>query len=93
MARRRRPDGVEIAGMPDMSSFLIRVSMGAPIEAPTCSDCGRTPLAGERIHRLESGSRLCELCFGALPEDRRVAVRSDRVRANERALAVVPRAA
>ncbi len=79
--------------MPDMSPFLIRVSMGAPSEAPSCSDCGRTPLAGERIHRLESGSRLCELCFGAPPEDRRVAVRSDRVRANERALAVAPRAA
>jgi hypothetical protein len=84
---------VEIAGMPDMSPFLIRVSMGAPSEAPSCSECGRTPLAGELIHHLESGSRLCELCFGALPEDRRVAVRSDRVRANERALSVVPRAA
>jgi hypothetical protein len=84
---------VEIARMPDMSPFLIRVSMGAPSEAPSCSDCGRTPLAGERIHRLESGSRLCELCFAALPDERRVAVRSDRVRATERALTVAPRAA
>ena len=93
MARRRRPAGVEIAGMPDISPFLIRVSMGAPTEAPSCSDCGRTPLAGELIHRLESGTRLCELCFRALPEELRVAVRSDRVHASERALAVAPRAA
>ena len=33
---------------------------------------------------------LCELCFGALPEERRLAVRSERVHASERRLAVVP---
>ena len=79
--------------MPDISPFLIRVCMSVPSQATSCSECHRTPLAGERIHRLESGILLCELCFGALPEDSRVAVRSDRVRAGERALAVVPRAA
>ena len=80
--------------MPDISPFLIRVCMGVPAsEAPSCSQCRRTPLAGERIHRLESGSRLCELCFGALPEEHRVAVRSDRIGASERGLSVVPRAA
>ena len=80
--------------MPDISPFLIRVCMGATTsEASSCSQCHRTPLAGELIHRLESGSLLCELCFGALPEELRVAVRSDRVHASERALSVVPRAA
>jgi phage baseplate assembly protein W len=84
---------VELAEMPDISPFLIRVCMGAPSQASSCSQCHRTPLAGERIHRIESGSLLCELCFAALPEEQRVAVRSDRVRASERALSVVPRAA
>ena len=80
--------------MPDISPFLIRVCMGVPAsQASCCSECRRTPLAGERIHRIESGTLLCELCFGALPEERRVAVRSDRVHASERALSVVPRAA
>jgi hypothetical protein len=36
---------------------------------------------------------LCELCFGALPEERRHAVRSERVHAGERRLAVAPKAA
>jgi hypothetical protein len=84
---------VELAQMPDISPFLIRVCMGAPSQASSCAECRRTPLAGERIHRVESGTLLCELCFGALPEEDRVAVRSDRVHASDRALSVVPRAA
>jgi hypothetical protein len=36
---------------------------------------------------------LCELCFRDLPEDRRVAVRSERVHTAAGRLAVAPRAA
>jgi hypothetical protein len=45
------------------------------------------------MHELDSGRVLCELCFGALPEEHRQAVRSERVHAGERRLAVVPKAA
>ena len=58
-----------------------------------CAGCRRTPLAGERLHELASGRLLCELCFAALPEDRRRAVRSERVHASERRLSVERRAA
>ena len=80
--------------MPDLSAFLLRRSLGAAAHGVSaCSSCRRTPLAGERLHELEAGPLLCELCFGALPESRRHAVRSERVRAGERRLAVVPKAA
>lgn len=80
--------------MPDLASLLIRRSLGSTASADSCcAECRRTPLAGERLHELESGSLLCELCFGALPDDRRLAVRSERVRASERRLVVAPRAA
>jgi hypothetical protein len=58
-----------------------------------CAGCRRTPLVGERLHELDSGRLLCDLCFAALPEERRLAVRSERVHVSKRRLAVVPRAA
>ncbi len=80
--------------MPDMSQLLIRTCLGATrTDTASCADCRRTPLAGEHLHRLESGTVLCELCFATLPDERRLAVRSDRVRAGERPLAVAPMAA
>jgi hypothetical protein len=80
--------------MPDLGSMLLRRSIGSlGAGGSSCSDCKRTPLAGERLHELDSGRLLCDLCFGALPEERRVAVRSQRVGANERPLAVAPKAA
>jgi hypothetical protein len=80
--------------MPDLAGMLMRSSIGAlSPSSDNCHDCRRTPLAGERLHELDSGPVLCELCFGALPEERRLAVRSERVHASERRLAVVPRAA
>ena len=80
--------------MPDLAAFLLRRSIGSLAHsAHQCSGCSRTPLAGERLHELESGRLLCELCFGALPEERRLAVRSERVHVSERRLAVVPKAA
>jgi hypothetical protein len=79
--------------MPDLDALLLRTSLGSLGPSGTsCGDCGRTPLAGERLHELDSGRALCELCFGALPEHNRVAVRSERVPAGERKLAVVPQA-
>jgi hypothetical protein len=80
--------------MPDLAALLLRSSIGAL--GPSCDRCGecrRTPLAGERLHELDSGRVLCELCFGALPEERRLAVRSERVHAGERRLPVAPRVA
>jgi hypothetical protein len=74
--------------------MLMRSSIGALTPASDhCHDCRRTPLAGERVHELGSGQTLCELCFGALPEESRTAVRSERVHASERRLAVVRKAA
>ena len=79
--------------MPDLDAILLRTSLGSLESSGTrCEDCRRRPLAGERLHELDSGRALCELCFGALPEHTRVAVRSERVRVGERKLAVVPQA-
>jgi hypothetical protein len=80
--------------MPDLASILVRSSIGTlPPSAAACGDCRRTPLAGECMHELDGGRTLCALCFAGLPEERRVAVRTERVHASERRLAVVPRAA
>ena len=80
--------------MPDLAGMLMRSSIGAlSPSSDHCHDCRRTPLAGERLHELDSGRVLCELCFRALPEDRRVAVRSERVHTAAGRLAVVTRAA
>jgi hypothetical protein len=79
--------------MPDLAGMLMRSSISALAPPDDCHGCRRTPLAGERLHELDSGQVLCELCFGALPEDSRRAVRSERVHASERRLAVVRKAA
>jgi hypothetical protein len=80
--------------MPELASILVRSSIGTlPPATSACGSCGRTPLAGERLLELDGGPTLCELCFAGLPEDRRVAVSSERVHASERRLAVVRRAA
>jgi hypothetical protein len=84
----------KLDAMPDLGSMLLRRSLGTlESSGSTCSSCRRTPLAGERLHELDSGPLLCDLCFGALPEERRLAVRSERVGASERRLAVAPKAA
>jgi hypothetical protein len=80
--------------MPDLASMLVRNSIGTlTSRAVSCGQCRRTPLAGERVHEVEGGRTLCDLCFAGLPDERRLAVRSERVPASERRLAVVPRAA
>jgi hypothetical protein len=80
--------------MPELAAMLVRSCIGTlPPSAASCGDCRRTPLAGERVHELDSGRVLCDLCFAVLPEERRLAVRTERVHASERRLAVVRRAA
>ena len=80
--------------MPELASLLVRSSIGTlPPSTASCAQCRRTPLAGEHVHEVDGGRTLCELCFAGLPEDRRLAVRSERVHASERRLAVVRRAA
>jgi hypothetical protein len=80
--------------MPDLGVMLLRRSIGAlRPSSDGCGACRRFPLAGEHLHELDSGRVLCELCFAALPEERRLAVRSERVHAGERRLPVAPKAA
>lgn len=80
--------------MPDLGSLLVRSSIDTlPPSGPRCAACRRTPLAGELLHELDTGRVLCDLCFARLPHDRRRVVRTERVHASERRLAVVPRAA
>jgi hypothetical protein len=80
--------------MPEMASLLVRSSIGTlPPSTACCGHCRRTPLPGEHVHELDGGSTVCELCFAGLPDDRRLAVRSERVRVSDRRLAVVRRAA
>ena len=80
--------------MPDLGSILLRRSVGALGSGRSgCAGCRRTPLVGERLHEMDTGRMLCELCLSKLPEDDRHAVRSERVHAGERQLAVAPRAA
>lgn len=80
--------------MPELAAFLLRSSIGTLSSTDaSCAECRRTPLAGERLHELDGGRVLCDLCFAGLPEERRRAVRTERVHASERRLAVVPRAA
>ena len=79
--------------MPELAAMLVRSSIGTlPPATASCGECRRTPLAGERVHELDGGRTLCDLCFARLPDERRLAVRSERVHASERRLSVVPAA-
>jgi hypothetical protein len=74
--------------------MLVRSSIGTLASTDSsCGECRRTPLAGERVHELDSGRTLCDLCFADLPDESRRAVRTERVHASDRRLAVVRRAA
>jgi hypothetical protein len=80
--------------VPDIDAFFLRRSLSSPAESAStrCAKCERTPLPGERLHEMDSGRRLCDLCFAELPEDHRISVRSTRVHASDRHLAVAPKA-
>ena len=80
--------------MPELAGMLVRRSLQAGVpSADRCADCRRTPRPGERLHELDSGRILCDLCFAALPEERRLAVRTERVHVCGRRLPVAPKAA
>jgi hypothetical protein len=78
----------------EIASILLRNSLGAlRTERPTCSRCRRLPLTGELMHELESGREVCSLCLSKSAGRDGEPVRSERVRATDKPLAVVPRAA
>lgn len=80
--------------MPDLAGLLLRTSARTLDSGrKRCSTCRRAPLVGERLHEMEDGSTFCDLCVAELPVDDRHAVRSERVHAADRHLAVAPRAA
>ena len=48
---------------PDLERELLRKGVGAREAGRRhCSDCGRTPLVGERVHIYARGAVVCELC-------------------------------
>ena len=80
--------------MPDLANILLRRSVGSLDSGRVpCAGCRRTPLVGERMHEMDSGRVLCDLCLLELPEGDRHAIRTERVHAGERQLPVAPRAA
>jgi len=80
--------------MPDLAALIMRRSIGSLRPSrDICQKCRRTPLAGETLHELDTGRLMCELCYAALPEGRRRAVRSERVHVGEHGLEVTPQAA
>ena len=86
--------GAKNGAMPDLASILLRKSARSLDSGRArCAACHRTPLVGERLHEMDTGRTLCDLCVSALPDKERRAVRSERVHATDRHLAVEPRAA
>jgi hypothetical protein len=78
----------------EIASILLRRSLDAlHTDRPTCSRCRRMPLTGELMHELESGREVCGLCLSEAGGRDGEPVRSERVRATDRPLAVVPKAA
>ena len=74
---------------PDLERELLRKGVGArEARRPQCSDCGRTPLVGERIHLYDRGAVVCELCR---PRRRSPPQRSQTVRHAEHGHTVRPR--
>jgi hypothetical protein len=48
---------------PDLERELLRKGVGRREAGRRhCSDCGRTPLVGERVHIYQRGAVVCELC-------------------------------
>ncbi len=48
---------------PDLERQLLQKSVGLLAACRhECTDCGRTPLIGERVHRFSRGEIVCELC-------------------------------
>lgn len=74
-------------------SVMLRKSIGSmESHRSTCSHCGRTPLVGEFLYRLDADA-LCGLCVTSVPEDDRAPLEPERVHAGERGLPVARRVA
>ena len=73
---------------------MLRKSVGS-MESDRLSwtRCGRSPLVGEYLHRLDSGELICGLCLASVSEAARATAVAERVHAGERSLPVEPRAA
>jgi hypothetical protein len=51
------------SGTPDLDRQLLLKGVGRLIAVrERCADCGRTPLAGERVHLYERDGAVCALC-------------------------------
>jgi hypothetical protein len=54
---------------PDLERELLRKGVGArEAGRRQCSDCGRAPLVGERVHIYARGAVVCELCRPRRPQ-------------------------
>ena len=84
----------ELGNMPDLGAMLMRRCLGSlRPSGDACAECRRIPLAGERMHELESGREVCGLCLSESGGRDGEPVRSERVHASDKPLAVVPKAA
>jgi len=78
----------------DLASVLLRKSIGSmTVHRDHCASCRRTPLGGELMHRFEDDRSLCTLCLHQLGEQAPAPVRSERVPAGERRVALLKSAA
>ena len=61
--RRLHQQTIPLGRGEDFERVLFRAAVDElSAERARCSDCGRTPLIGEDVHRYERGSVVCELC-------------------------------
>ena len=80
--------------MPDLAAIMLRRSaQSLDSGRKRCAGCRRTPLVGERVHEMDTGRTLCELCVAALPEKDRRSVSTELVHATDKQLSIAPRAA
>lgn len=78
--------------MPDLAQYILRKSLGAQDGGEgCCSGCHRSPVAGELVSVFEGERRMCALCVSALPEAEREPLRTERIHASARHLAVARR--
>ena len=79
------------AAMPaDLAAVLLRKSVGSMRgDRVQCCECRRTPLGGELVHVSADRRVLCALCVAALSDDERAPLRSERVPAGERRVALL----
>jgi hypothetical protein len=92
--RRRYPSRHAECTRMEIASILLRRSLNElHTDRPACSRCRRMPLTGELMHELVSGQEVCSLCLAKSAGRDGEPVRSERVRATDKPLAVVPRAA